>query len=177
VADLSQLLAKASGIKLLAMDVDGVLTTGEIVYATRGGDAVEEIKVFNAKDGLGLSQVIHAGIETAIITGRQSAINVHRVQELGIHHLFQGVKQKLPVLEALLAERGWTLAQGAYIGDDLPDLPVLEAVGLPCCPADAVAEVQAVCTLVTQQPGGRGAVRELTDLLLRARTPSLTEPV
>lgn len=159
------LLARAAQIKLLATDIDGVLTHGEIIY-TAGGD---ELKIFNAKDGLGLWLARQQGILTAMITGRTSSINERRAEELGVHYLFQGIKDKLPVLQQILEENQWTLEQVAYMGDDLPDLPVLQAVGLAACPADAISPVLAASHLVSQHEGGHGAMRELTDLLLAAR--------
>lgn len=165
------LIARASRIKLLGMDVDGVLTAGQIIYLSSG----EEIKSYNVKDGHGLWMAGKAGILTAIITGRESPINERRAEELEIHYLFQGIKRKLPIIQRLVAENNLSLDEVAYIGDDLPDLDVLTEVGLACCPSDAVEEVQRACHFITQKPGGHGAVRELTDLILRSKpiTPVL----
>lgn len=161
----ADVIARARDIRLLAMDVDGVLTASEITYLSNG----EEIKSYNVKDGHGLFMARSAGILTAIITGRQSPINERRAKELQIHYLFQGIKLKLPVLEQIMEEHQLTLSQVAYIGDDLPDLPILEVVGLACCPQDAVEEIKAVSHFVSRKEGGRGAVRELTDLLMKVR--------
>lgn len=158
---------KAQSIKLFAMDVDGVLTNGEIIYTDNG----RELKIFNVKDGHGLAMLIHSGVDAALITGRNSPITQHRADELGIKYVFQGIKNKLPVLESLAAQLGLALTEVLYMGDDTPDIPVLKAVGLAVCPIDAVEEVKRVCHYTTQAPGGRGAVREITDLLMRHRLP------
>ncbi len=160
-----QMIEKAQKIKLLAMDVDGVLTNGDIIYT----DAGQEIKVFNAKDGHGIAMWVRSGFEAAIITGRQSSINQRRADELGIRYVFQGAKTKLPVLESLVEQLGLELSEVAYIGDDMPDIPVMENVGFSVCPSDAVDEVKGICHYTTNAPGGCGAVRELTDLLLTAQ--------
>jgi 3-deoxy-D-manno-octulosonate 8-phosphate phosphatase (KDO 8-P phosphatase) len=149
-------------IRLLAMDVDGVLTDGKITYTSAG----DEIKSFNVKDGLGLSLAIRAGLKTAIITARQSSIVERRAGELGIHYVFQYAKTKLPVLEGLIAELGITLDDVAYMGDDLPDIPILEQVGLAACPADAVLAVKSVCHYTSALPGGSGALRDVVDHIL-----------
>jgi 3-deoxy-D-manno-octulosonate 8-phosphate phosphatase (KDO 8-P phosphatase) len=153
-------------IKLLALDIDGVLTDGSIGF-TSGGD---EVKTFNAKDGLGLRLVQRAGIAVALITGRVSAIHQRRADELGITYLYQDIARKLPVLEQLCADLGIGLDAVAYMGDDLPDLPVLEALnaagGLSACPSDAVYPVRQACRFISTAPGGRGAVRDLCDWLV-----------
>jgi 3-deoxy-D-manno-octulosonate 8-phosphate phosphatase (KDO 8-P phosphatase) len=155
-------LEEARAIRLLAMDIDGVLTNGEIIYTEDG----QETKIFNVKDGHGIAMLVHVGFQVALITGRNSPINQRRVDELKIQHLYQGVKTKLPVLEKLLGELGFGLSEVLYMGDDTPDIPVLEAVGLAICPADAVDDVKRVCHYTTKASGGRGAVREVADLLL-----------
>ena len=165
---------KAQQVKLLAMDVDGVLTQGEVIYL-EDGDAVREVKTFNVKDGHGLAMLVHAGFQVALITGRNSVITRHRASELGIQHVFQGVKTKLPVLEKLLGELNLDLSQVLYMGDDTPDIPILRAVGFAVCPSDAVDEVKRVCHYTTKAPGGRGAVREMTDLLMRVQLSQETQ--
>lgn len=155
-------LERLKPIRLFAMDVDGVLTNGDIIYPLHG----EEIKVFNVKDGHGLALLSHKGLNLAFITGRNSPITQRRADELGVQHVFQGVKTKLPVLQGLVADLGIGLDQVAYMGDDTPDLSILEAVGLSTCPSDAVDAVRDVCHWVSDYPGGRGAVRELADLLM-----------
>lgn len=156
---------KAQSIQLFAMDVDGVLTAGEVIYTEDG----REIKVFNVKDGHGIALLLNSGVEVALITGRCSPITQQRANELGIRYVFQGIKSKLPVLEGLMAELGLEFSQVAYMGDDTPDIPIMQAVSLAFCPADALDEVKRVSHYTTQAPGGRGAVREVTDLLMRSR--------
>lgn len=149
-------------IHLIALDVDGVLTRGDIIYTSSG----DEIKVFNAKDGLGISLAIRNGLPIALITARESSIVTRRAEELGIPYVRQGAKNKLLALEALLTELSIDKAQVAYMGDDLPDIPALEVVGLACCPNDAVDAVKAVSHWNSSKDGGCGAVRELVDKIL-----------
>lgn len=152
-------------IELVVMDVDGVMTTGEICYTTSG----EEIKTFNVKDGHGITLWNHYGLKTAIITARDSEIVARRAKELGIQHIFQGAKQKLATLTALCETLSLSLEQVCYIGDDWPDLGPLQAAGLAVCPHDAVPEVQAASHWILSSCGGRGAVRELFNALILAR--------
>ena len=160
--DFDKTLLKS--IKLIGFDVDGVLTGGEIVYSSTG----TETKAFNVKDGLGIKLLQEKGIKTAIITGRTSTIVEHRAQELGIDKLFQGVANKANKLDELCQTYELKPEEIAYMGDDLPDLSILEKVGLAACPADAMQEVKAACTFVSQFPGGKGAARELCDLIRQA---------
>lgn len=168
--DLPSILQAFGRIKLLAMDVDGVLTRGDIIYTESG----EELKIFNVKDGQGLSLLTQAQFPVAWITARKSAIVERRGKELGIPYVFQAAKPKLPKLEALAQQLGLTLDQVAYIGDDIPDMPILQCVGLALCPADAVEWVKQVCHYSTNAPGGMGAVREIIDLLLHVNGLSPT---
>jgi 3-deoxy-D-manno-octulosonate 8-phosphate phosphatase (KDO 8-P phosphatase) len=149
-------------IKLVILDVDGTLTDGGIYYDSQGN----EMKRFSAKDGLGIMVARRAGLELAIITGRASPMVERRAKELGIQHLLQGVQQKFPALTALIRERGLSLDEIGYIGDDLNDLQCMETVGFCACPADAAKEVKAVCQYVASVPGGHGAVREGLEYLL-----------
>ena len=153
-----------SKIKLLALDVDGVLTDGSLTFAEDG----TEYKTFNAKDGQGIVCLNNAGFITAIITARQNGTVEHRAKNLKITELHQGVKFKLPVLEEILNKYNLSFENVAYMGDDLPDICIMEKVGLPCCPNDAVEEVQKVCKFKSKYDGGRGAVRELCNLILKA---------
>jgi 3-deoxy-D-manno-octulosonate 8-phosphate phosphatase (KDO 8-P phosphatase) len=162
---LPQLYDRARKIRLLVLDVDGVLTDGSIIYTAAG----EEIKIFHVRDGHGLRLVQQAGIEVALITGRQSPAVAHRARNLQISHLFQGIRDKLAVLRSLQAELGISPAETAVMGDDLVDLPILLPAGLAVAVADAPQEVKARVHLVTTAPGGRGAVRELCELLLQAQ--------
>ena len=154
----------ASKIKLLAFDVDGVMTTGEVTYDENG----VEYKSFNVKDGHGLVRVQNAGFITAIITARNNGTVKHRAENLHITELYQGQKYKLPALEEIMKKYNFTFEQVAYMGDDLPDICILEKVGLKCCPNDAVDEVKKICNFVSSKDGGKGAVRELTDFVLDA---------
>ncbi len=156
---------KAKKIKLLAFDVDGVMTTGEVTYDQNG----IEYKSFNVKDGHGLVRVQKAGFITAIITARNNGTVQHRAENLHITELYQGQKYKLPALEEIMKKYDLTYDQVSYMGDDLPDLCILEKVGLKCCPNDAVDEVKSVCNFISSKDGGKGAVRELTDLILEAQ--------
>lgn len=157
---------KAQKIRMLIMDVDGVLTDGRIFYST---DGIESIAFF-VRDGFGLRMAHQAGLLTAIITGRVSGAVTHRAKELGISEVYQGAVNKLDVYEALLQRYGLTDEAAAYVGDDLNDLPVLDRVGLSAAPADAAAEVRAAVAFVTTQRGGRGAVREVIDVILKAQS-------
>ena len=149
-------------IRLLVMDVDGVMTDGKITYTSDG----QELKSFNIKDGLGIKRAQASGIETAIITGRTSPMVERRARELGIAHLVQGREDKLAALSDLVGQMNLSLDQVAYIGDDLPDLTAIEAVKLGACPADAATEVKSKANWVSTRSGGDGCVRELCDLLV-----------
>lgn len=155
----------AQAIKLLVLDVDGVMTDGSIYLS----DQQEAFKQFNAQDGLGISCAVRFGLLVAIITGRRSPIIRRRAQELGICEVCEGVKDKRAALMALLQKYQFTAVEAAYIGDDLNDLPVLTQVGLACAPANAVAEVRQVCHFVAAQNGGSGAVRQVVELIFKAR--------
>lgn len=160
-----KLLEKGKNIKLIAFDVDGVLTDGSIIYNEDG----KESKRFNAKDGQGIVCAERAGIITAIITARENGTVKHRAENLGIAELHQGVKYKYPVLEDIMKKYKLNTENVAYMGDDLPDICILEKVGLACCPNDAVEEVKNNCDFVSSKDGGRGAVRELCDFILHAQ--------
>ena len=149
-------------IRLLVMDVDGVMTDGKITYTSDG----QELKSFNIKDGLGIKLAQASGIETAIITGRKSPMVEQRARELGIANLVQGREDKLAALSDLVDQMNLSLDQVAYIGDDLPDLTAIESVKLGACPADAATEVKSKANWVSTRSGGDGCVRELCDLLV-----------
>ena len=154
-------------IRLLVMDVDGVMTDGKITYSSDG----QELKSFNIKDGLGIKRAQASGIETAIITGRTSPMVERRARELGIAHLVQGREDKLSALSDLVDQMNLSLDQVAYIGDDLPDLTAIESVKLGACPADAAIEVKSKANWVSTREGGDGCVRELCDLLVSHKSP------
>jgi 3-deoxy-D-manno-octulosonate 8-phosphate phosphatase (KDO 8-P phosphatase) len=160
------LLERARHIRLLVLDVDGVLTDGRIYMSPAG----EELKVFHVRDGAGLVALQRAGVAVAIISGRDSAAVTRRASELGIRHVRQGVVDKAAELAALMRELGVAPAGTACVGDDTPDLPMLEAAGLAVAVADAHPALKAVAHWVTPSPGGLGAVREVCDLLLNAGT-------
>ena len=151
-------------IKLLLLDVDGVLTDGRIIYDNHGN----ELKAFDVKDGHGLKMLQRTGIKVGIITGRSSAVVTRRAQELGIEILYQGALRKLEPYLEILSEQGLIDEQVAYIGDDLVDLPILQRVGFSATVADAVPEVFPYVDYIATRPGGCGAVREICDLLVRA---------
>jgi 3-deoxy-D-manno-octulosonate 8-phosphate phosphatase (KDO 8-P phosphatase) len=155
----------AGNIRLLALDVDGVLTDGKITYSATG----DEIKSFSVRDGHAVKLAVRAGLTIAIITGRQSPIVSRRAEELGIRFLYQGALDKRMALKDLLAETGLDPAHVAYMGDDVVDLPVLMTVGLGCSPSDADPEVLARASLVTAAKGGEGAVSELVRYILSAQ--------
>lgn len=159
---LNTLLKK---ISLLLLDVDGVLTTGQVIYSDSG----EETKVFDVRDGLGLRLLMEAGIKVGIITGRRSLALVHRCNNLGITLLRDGIRDKAAALENILQETGVPASQTAFVGDDLPDLPVLRRVGVPIAVGDAHDLVKQAAAWTTSARGGRGAVREISECILKAR--------
>lgn len=165
------LIQRAQKVKLLALDVDGVLTSGEISYTQDN----QEIKTYNAKDGHGIWMLNHVGVITAIITGRQSPINEKRATELGVPHLYQGIKNKNEILSQLLQQYDLKLEEVAYMGDDLPDISILEQVGLATCPQDAVYQVQRQAHWIVPVAGGKGAVRALCDCILYSQ--GLNQPL
>ena len=160
-------------IRLLLLDVDGVLTDGRITYDDRGA----ETKAFDVKDGHGMKMLQRVGFRIGIITGRQSAVVERRAAELGIDLVYQGAKDKLLPFSEILEKTGLTAEEVAYVGDDLPDLPVLMRVGFAVTVADALEELKPHADYVTRRPGGRGAVREVCDLLLKetGRWESVTD--
>jgi 3-deoxy-D-manno-octulosonate 8-phosphate phosphatase (KDO 8-P phosphatase) len=161
---------RARRVRLLALDVDGVLTDGGIYLgATDSGERVE-MKRFEITDGLGIQLLKEAGIQVAIITGRESAAVRLRAEELGIEECHQDRSAaKLPMMRALLERLGIDWSEAAFLGDDLPDLPLLRRVGLAAAVGNAVAEVRVEAHWVASRTGGRGAIRELAEAILRAR--------
>ena len=159
-----ELLLKAQGIRVVFFDVDGVLTDGGLYFSEHG----ESIKRFNALDGHGIKLLQRAGITPAVITGRDSRALRLRLTALGIEHAHFGTEDKRPAAEIILKALGLEWQQAAGMGDDWPDLPVLTRCAFACAPANAQTEVLAQAHYVTQKQGGRGAVRELCDLLLVA---------
>ena len=143
--------------------MDGVLTDGSITYDENG----IEYKTFNAKDGQGITNLHNSGIITAIITARNNGTVYHRAKNLNIKELHQGQKNKIQKLEEILAKYGLTFEETAYMGDDLPDIRILEKVKLAGCPADATDEVKSVANWISSKNGGKGAVREFCDFILK----------
>ncbi|MGI6656809.1 MAG: KdsC family phosphatase [Desulfobulbus sp.] len=164
-ASWREALPRAKSVRLLLLDVDGVLTDGGIIY---GNDGLE-CKRFNTRDGLGIAMLQENGIEVGIITARASEAVERRARELRLAHLVQGERDKLASYEALLRQTGLRPPQTAYMGDDLIDLPLLNRAGLAASPADAVPEVRRRVHYVAQCRGGEGAVREVCDLILEAQ--------
>ena len=158
-------LEKAKNIKLLAFDVDGVMTDGSVTYDENG----VEYKTFNVKDGHGIVRANKSGFITAIITARKNGTVQHRAENLKITEIYQGQQYKLPALNEIMAKYGLSYENVAYMGDDIPDICILEKVGLASCPSDAVEEVLAVSNFISSRNGGRGAVRELCDFILDAQ--------
>ena len=156
---------KAKLIRLLIVDIDGVLTDGGLQFDNRG----EEYKTFNSLDGHGIRMLLDCGIEVAVITGRQSKIVNHRMGDLGVKHIYQGNRDKLPAFEQLLVDTGNAASQTAYVGDDLPDLPIMQRAGFAIAVQNAHGFVKQHCDWVTTACGGHGAVREVTDFILHAQ--------
>ena len=155
----------AKKIKLVAFDVDGVMTDGSLTFLEDG----REIKTYNAKDGLGVVMLSRAGLITSIITARENNAVKLRAEMINIKELYMGQKNKVLALDELIQKYQIALDEVAYMGDDLPDICVLEKVGLSCCPNDAVETVKEKCNFISSCDGGRGAVRELCDFILNSK--------
>jgi 3-deoxy-D-manno-octulosonate 8-phosphate phosphatase (KDO 8-P phosphatase) len=164
-----EIIARARQIKLLLLDCDGVLTDGGLYYTFDGKRVLEGAKVFHIHDGHGLKLAREAGLKVGIISGRISPALTARARDLQIDYLHQGIDDKLSVYEQIKTAEGFTDDKIAYVGDDLPDLPIMRRVGLAIAVADAVDEVRECAHFVTNKPGGRGAAREVVELLLKAQ--------
>ena len=160
-----ELRARAKAVKLLVLDVDGVMTDGRIILDNDGN----EYKAFHVRDGHGIKMIQRAGIRVALITGRRSKVVDNRASELGIDDVFQKCYDKTAALADLLDKYSLSPDEVAYIGDDIVDVPVLSKVGFPIAVADADKEVMRYAVMVSQKKGGRGAVREVTDFILKAK--------
>lgn len=160
-----EILNRAQSIKLLVLDVDGILSDGKIYYSNTG----DEIKTFNILDGLGIKLLMKNGVEVAIITSRKSEIVARRARELGISKLIQGSESKLEALDTLLSELKLGYQETAYMGDDLPDIACLRRVGFGVTVPNAHPVMRQHALCCTQQSGGQGAVREICDLILQAQ--------
>lgn len=159
------LIPRIQPIRCLALDVDGVMTDGRIVVGTDG----TEFKFFDVRDGHGLKMVKRAGLLLAFITARPSPITARRAEELGVDDVFQGSLSKAPSYEELLRKRGLRDEEVCFVGDDVVDLPVMARVGLACAPADAVGEVLEAAHYISPRSGGRGAVRDICELILKSQ--------
>lgn len=162
---MKDVLAKAAQIKLVLFDVDGVLTDGSLFL----GDDGQEYKAFHSRDGHGMKMLQASGVEIGIITGRTSQVVEHRMASLGIQHVFQGRLEKLPAYEELIASLGLEPGQTAFVGDDVVDLPVMRRVGLAIAVQDAHPLVKQHAHWQTPHPGGRGAGRDVCELIMEAR--------
>jgi 3-deoxy-D-manno-octulosonate 8-phosphate phosphatase (KDO 8-P phosphatase) len=162
-------LERARRVRLMILDVDGVLTDGLLWYGARAG--VEEIKAFHALDGLGIQMLAKSGIHSAILSGRTSTGVAARGVELGIEHVLQGIGDKHDAFVGLLQRMKLNAEQAAYMGDDLVDIPVLSRCGFACAPYEAPEEVRKRVHYVCAAPAGRGAVRELCEFVMRAQGP------
>ena len=151
-------------IKLLAMDVDGTLTDGSMIFGNG-----EQVKVFSVYDGLGLRLAMNYGLKIAWVTGNITDIVAQRAQSIGVEEVYQGVRHKSQIIRDIAARHGISLEEIAYIGDDLNDLPAFEQAGFCFAPANAVEEVKARAAMVTERCGGRGAVREALEAIFKAK--------
>ncbi|MCK5336289.1 MAG: HAD-IIIA family hydrolase [Gammaproteobacteria bacterium] len=161
---MQDILERASRIKLVIFDVDGVLTDGSLFLSDDG----QEYKAFNSKDGFGMRLLQDAGIDIGIITGRESMLVKLRMKELGISYVLQGRREKGPALDEMMETTGLTLEQIAYVGDDVVDLPIMSRVGFSIAVQDARPIVKKHAHWITQSPGGRGAGRDVCELILEA---------
>lgn len=155
----------AGKIRLILSDIDGVMTDGKIVYTERCG----EIKAFSARDGFGIRLWMKTGGLFGVVTGRSSEVVRLRCDDLGVNILEQGILDKAETVRQITSRLGVPLGETAFIGDDYPDLPALKIVGFPACVADAAEEIRASSVWVSDFPGGKGAVRQLIETLLKAR--------
>ncbi len=164
-ARFPQAAERAARVKLMIFDVDGVLTDGRLLVSANG----ELLKTFDTLDGHGIKLLAQAGVVPAIISGRKSDIVAWRMRELGIAHVYQGIQDKRTAFAELLAAMQFQPADCGYMGDDWPDLPVMTQVAFAACPAQAHVELRARCHYVASAEGGRGAAREVCDLILHAK--------
>jgi len=165
-ASLDELAAQ---IRLLLMDVDGVLTDGKLYSVPDAAGHMVETKGFDTQDGVSLQWLSWKGIQTGVISGRISPATEERARQCNMTYVYQGHLEKIPILEEVLRKSGFTSSQVAYVGDDLTDVVVMNRVGLSIAPANARPEVKRSAMHVTENPGGRGAVREVAELLLKAQ--------
>jgi 3-deoxy-D-manno-octulosonate 8-phosphate phosphatase (KDO 8-P phosphatase) len=160
-----KLIAKIRSIRLLILDVDGVMTDGRIIMDHAG----REIKNFDVKDGHGIKVLMRYGIDVILVTGRRSTVVEHRARDLGIGEVHQGVTNKLEIGDTILRNRSMNYEQIAFVGDDIVDIPLLRRVGFSAAVADAAEDVRECADYVTIRKGGRGAVREVCEIILKAK--------
>ena len=162
-------LERAAKVKLLLMDVDGVWTDGKLFYVPGAGGGMVESKAFDSQDGMGLRWAHAAGLKTGLISGRNSPGVTHRAEMLGVTYIYQDYLEKIPPYEEIRANAGVTDEEIAYMGDDLPDMPLLRRVGLAVGVANARPELRSLVHYTTAAPGGCGAIREVVELIMRAQ--------
>jgi len=165
----AKVLRRAKPVRVLLMDVDGTMTPGEVCLQSFPDGSVAELKIFNAHDGAGIKLAGIMGIRTGLITGRDSTATARRAREASMEFVVQGQPKKLEAYKAILVRAGVTDEEVAYVGDDLPDLPILQRAGLSVAVGDAVPEVKRVAHYITTVDGGKGAVREVVELILKAQ--------
>jgi 3-deoxy-D-manno-octulosonate 8-phosphate phosphatase (KDO 8-P phosphatase) len=163
--DPTQIESRAKKIRVLVLDVDGVLTDGRLVYLPGGGEA----KTFHVRDGLGIQLLAASGTRVALVSGRESEVVARRAKELGIELAFLGIQDKVEAYDLMLKQTGIPEDEVAYVGDDLPDLPLIRRAGLSFAVADAAPEVRAAAHVVLRAGGGQGAVREACERILKAK--------
>jgi 3-deoxy-D-manno-octulosonate 8-phosphate phosphatase (KDO 8-P phosphatase) len=159
------LVARIRAVRLLVLDVDGVLTDGKIIMNDQG----DESKHFDVRDGHGLKMLMRYGIGVALVTGRRSSVVEHRAKDLGILEVYQGIWDKAGILDQLLQKMNLHPEQVAYVGDDLVDIPIMRRVGFAVAVRDAAEDIKKIARYVTKKKGGRGAVREVCEIILKAQ--------
>jgi 3-deoxy-D-manno-octulosonate 8-phosphate phosphatase (KDO 8-P phosphatase) len=160
---------RAKQIKVILMDVDGTITNGSVTLLSQPDGSALEIKTFDAHDGQGMTLARTAGLRTGVITGRESAALRQRCREMGIEFVYERQPHKIAALEDVLKKAGVTASEVAFLGDDLPDIPVMQRCGLAVAVGDAMPEVKRIAHLVTKAVGGKGAARELIEVILKSK--------
>ena len=161
----ASLIKKIKAVKLLILDVDGVMTDGSIIYDDDG----KEIKIFDVKDGHGIKLLMRAGIDVAIITARESQVVLHRAKNLGIDIVYQKAMDKVEAFNEILQKKQLSEKEVAYVGDELVDIPLLRKVGFAAAVKDAVEDLKMYVDFITEKNGGQGAVREICELILKTQ--------
>ncbi len=167
--DINKNIARAKKVRILLMDVDGVLTDGKMYYLPGHKGEMVEFKAFHSLDGIGLRLLNQFGIITGVITGRESPGTEERARTLGMSYAYQGFLSKLDPLREILKDTGLKEENVAYVGDDWTDIPVLKRSGFACAPANALPEVKSAADFITKKEGGAGAVREICDFILKSQ--------